>query len=798
MRKKRFKNIDKKKKYFINISILIVAAVITTFVFVMLNTMIEWNILSRVTDESKFLASQQGELINKLMNEQFDKATTISSMVENGLSFSDEKNHAVLKQIVEKNKLCMLAYADAGGDVVTYQGETIGNIKDRTYFNDVITGKKENVCQYLPTTGFGNDPRVIFSTAVYQQHKIGGVLFFSKEITVLSESLFQQSMFGGNESSLIVDSNGNILVKNKHAKEKYKTAENIYEIYSPSEIGAHEFSGSKNGSMVLGKEKDMVLAYSAIGQNDWYLICLIDTDTARSTYAKNLISIQHSILFACGCYLLGIAYFMLLLAFQIKENKKKYQVYRNQYERILSLLEKMKCMILEYDIKTEKLTTNTLFDKAFGYGIEDNFFLRIQEYKRKHPEFDFDGLVRELKYAIENKVTTSFDSIYCENETTYKMLSIVMMPILNADGQVVNVLGSVRETSAEHHQLKEKVDMFTQIPGGTHRCYLSDPIHLDYAGEKLCKMLGYTVEEFDKKVGNNYTEIIVKEDRQKFIDFVNEASLSPGVRKCQYRVCCKNGDILSVLDTMESIRNDSGVMRGYSVVVDVSEYEKRQNIARQELEELEKKLEMVRVENSTSQMQPHFLYNALSSIREVVIQNPQYASDLIYDFMVYLRACIKTMQNGELISIFQEVDNIKAYTNIEIMRMGERLHVVYDIQSKDFEIAPLSIQPLVENAIRHGIYKRGTKGGTVWIQTETTKKYNVITIRDDGVGFDYQKVRDEVESGKRDSIGLDNAMFRLKKGLHAEVIIKSKIGVGTIVKINVPMDKGENGEGYSS
>lgn len=795
MKEKKADFADKKRIYLINISILIVAAVVAIIVFGILNTMIEWSIWGRVTDESKFLAAQQAELMSKLMDEQFSKASTISCMVENGLSFSDERDQAVLNQIVQKNELCMLAYADKNGDVTTYQGEVIGNIEDRAYFSDIISGKKEYVCQYLPTTGFGNEPRIIFSTAVYQQGEINGVLFFSKEITVLRDNLFQQSMFRGNESSLIINSEGDILVKNKHAEKEYAAAENIYDIYSGKEE-AHNFVGSDSGSMVIGAKKEMILSYSAVQKNDWYLVCLIKTDVARRTYAKNLVAIRRSIILASVCYLLGILYFISLIIFQIKDNEKRYQNYRNQYERILGLLEKMKCMVLEYDLKTEKLTTNSLFDNAFGYNIEDNFFLRIQEYKKKHPEFDFDGLVRELRYAINNKVTTSFDSIYCEEKSSYKMLSIVMMPIINSDGRVLNVLGSVRETSAEHRQLKEKVDMFNQIPGGTHRCYLSYPIHIDYTGEKLCKMLGYTEEEFEKEIGNDYTRVIVEEDKKKFTNFLYESADSPGVRKCQYKVCCKNGEILSVLDTMESIRNSSGIMYGYSVVVDVSEYDKRQNIIRQEMKQLEKNLEMMRIENSTSQMQPHFLYNALSSIREVIIQDPQYASDLLYDFTVYLRACIRTMQNGDLISILQEIDNIRAYTNIEKMRMGDRLNVLFDIQSEEFEIVPLSIQPLVENAIRHGIFKRGTKGGTVRIETKTLMKYNVITVSDDGVGFDYQKIRNEVENGKRDSIGLDNAMYRLKKRLNAKVVTNSEMGKGTVIKISIPRETEENSESY--
>lgn len=363
------------------------------------------------------------------------------------------------------------------------------------------------------------------------------------------------------------------------------------------------------------------------------------------------------------------------------------------------------------------------------------------------------------------------------------------MPVVEEHQQVTNVLACVRETSDEHTQLKEMADMFTQIPGGTYRSYLSEPIHLDYAGENLCKMLGYTVEEFYDLSDRPYLKVIVPEDQEKYRSFVRAAAAHPGVRSCAYRVYCKDGKILSVLDKMESIKNDSGIMYGYSVVVDTPEYAKRQNIARQELEQLKQNLEMMRVQNSTSQMQPHFLYNALASIREIVLLDPQYASDLICDFTTYLRACIRTMQNGDLIPIRQEIDNIKAYANIEKMRMGKRLNVVYDIKAEDFQIVPLSIQPLVENAIRHGIYQRGRQGGTVTVRTESLSEYDLITVEDDGVGFDYQKVRDEVERGERDSIGLDNVIFRLKKQLNADVVINSELGAGTVITVRVPRER---------
>lgn len=794
--KKRKEFIDR-KKCMISILMVILTAIIVCFIGKVLNQTMKENVVSRVTDESEFLAKQQAELINKLLEEQYDKADTMSQMIEEGLSFYEEKNQPILKAFVDKNRLCMLGYADKNGEVINYKGERMGSISDRAYFSDIITGKKKFVCQYLSSTKAGDEPRIIFSTAVCRDGKREGVVFFSKEKEVLKENLFQQSMFEKKESCLIVDGKGNILVKNKRAEERYKSVDNIEDVYF-TKRPINEFKGTKSGSMLCGRNKEQVLSYSTIEYNGWYLICIIDANMARYEYAENLVSIQKSILISSGLSVLLVCCVLMLIIMQIKKDEKTYKEYKMQYERIVSLLQKTKCMIMEYDIKSGKLTPNVLFEQMFGYGVKDDFFERIPEMKVAHPEFDFDGLLRALKYAIEHKVTTSFDGIYCPDRFTYRMLSIVMMPLQRGDGQVTNILGSIRETSMEHKQLKEKVDMVDQIPGGTYRYHLCGPHYLEYAGEKLCKMLGYTVEEFLEIVGTQYEKIIIEEDREQYKEFLKEASLTEGVRRCQYKIRCKNGDILAVLDTMESIRNGAGVMHGYSVVVDISEYIKRQNIIRQEIKQMEQNLEMMRINNSASQMQPHFLYNALSSIREVVLTDPEYASDLIYDFTVYLRACIKTMQSGDLISMDQELDNIRAYTNIEKMRMGDRLHVVFDIQAEDFKIAPLSIQPLVENAIRHGIFKRGMQGGTVTIKTETSLESNVIIIKDDGVGFDYQKVRNEVESGKRDSIGLDNAMFRLKKRLNADIMINSEIGKGTVVKISVPRERGQQNESHNS
>ena len=217
------------------------------------------------------------------------------------------------------------------------------------------------------------------------------------------------------------------------------------------------------------------------------------------------------------------------------------------------------------------------------------------------------------------------------------------------------------------------------------------------------------------------------------------------------------------------------------------------------LEKLEIQLNEARIKISIGQMQPHFLYNALASIREVVLENPEYAADLIFDFTTHLRACIKSMASEEMISFSQEIENIKAYVNIEKMRFGDKMKVQYDIQECDFQIVPLSIQPLVENAIRHGLYERGNQWrGIVNICSYRQEDEIIIMIEDNGVGFDVEKIAKEIKCHERDSTGLQNLIFRFENLMNATVNIESVIGIGTKVTVKIPV-KGEknNASDYS-
>ena len=123
------------------------------------------------------------------------------------------------------------------------------------------------------------------------------------------------------------------------------------------------------------------------------------------------------------------------------------------------------------------------------------------------------------------------------------------------------------------------------------------------------------------------------------------------------------------------------------------------------------RLQESQLELMMGQIQPHFIFNTLSSIRTLVMVDPPIAYDMIYDFSNYLRANVDNVTNLEGIPFASEVSHIKSYVNIEKVRFGDRLSMEYDIQIDSFIVPPLSIQPLVENAIKHGVCRK-PEGGT--------------------------------------------------------------------------------------
>lgn len=195
-------------------------------------------------------------------------------------------------------------------------------------------------------------------------------------------------------------------------------------------------------------------------------------------------------------------------------------------------------------------------------------------------------------------------------------------------------------------------------------------------------------------------------------------------------------------------------------------------------QKLEKELEESRISIMLSQIQPHFIFNVLGTLRGLCRENPDQAWRGLGDFSNYLRGNMNALTNAKFIPFETELRHIEAYLRLEQMRMCENLSVVYDIQEKDFMIPPLTIQPLVENAVKHGILNKAG-GGTIIIHSRRENRKIIISVEDNGVGFDAQKPYGVFN--KQEHIGLKNVQNRVEKMLSGTLRIHSEAYRGTTV-----------------
>lgn len=207
---------------------------------------------------------------------------------------------------------------------------------------------------------------------------------------------------------------------------------------------------------------------------------------------------------------------------------------------------------------------------------------------------------------------------------------------------------------------------------------------------------------------------------------------------------------------------------------------KREN----ELIVTEKKLYEAQVSIMVSQIQPHFMYNALGSIAMMCRIDPDTAQKAIITFSKYLRGNMDSLRRTESVPFEQELEHLKKYLYIEKLRFGDMLNIEYDIQATEFVLPQLSIQPLVENAVKHGV-GMAENGGTVTISSMETDAAFEIIITDDGVGFDTSA--NQKDDG-RSHIGMENTRRRIKEMCGGEVKIVSEIGKGTMATVILPKE----------
>jgi len=184
-----------------------------------------------------------------------------------------------------------------------------------------------------------------------------------------------------------------------------------------------------------------------------------------------------------------------------------------------------------------------------------------------------------------------------------------------------------------------------------------------------------------------------------------------------------------------------------------------------------------------SQIQPHFLYNVLTTISNLCVTDPEEAEETTILFSQYLRTNLDSLRNTEPVPFGTELGHIKTYVELEKKRFGDKLNVEFDCQETAFMVPSLGLQPIVENSIKHGIRGKDSPGHLKITSRKTDEGY-VVVISDDGVGFD--PTAPAKEDG-RSHVGMNNVRSRLKNMCGATMKTISSPGCGCTTTIVFPL-----------
>ena len=189
-----------------------------------------------------------------------------------------------------------------------------------------------------------------------------------------------------------------------------------------------------------------------------------------------------------------------------------------------------------------------------------------------------------------------------------------------------------------------------------------------------------------------------------------------------------------------------------------------------------------------AQISPHFIYNALTAIASFITTEPARTRELVLEFADFTRYSFR--RQGEFTTLTEELRSIHSYLELERARFGDRLQVVLRIAPETLAtvIPFLSVQPIVENAVRHGL-EPGERGGSIRIEARDDATHTEILVEDDGVGMDPEALRTLLNTeGDGAHVGIRNVDLRLRQlyGPAGGLVVETNTGAGTLVRMRVP------------
>lgn len=199
--------------------------------------------------------------------------------------------------------------------------------------------------------------------------------------------------------------------------------------------------------------------------------------------------------------------------------------------------------------------------------------------------------------------------------------------------------------------------------------------------------------------------------------------------------------------------------------------EQREGVAKKELENSQLKNDIL-----LAQIRPHFLFNALTTIKHLIKTDPEKADEAMTKYTAYLRHNMDSIIKSDTVPFDEELEHVKGYLEIQKLRFGDELEIECDVKYTDFKIPTLTLLPLVENAITYGTRRNEDRTGKVRISSEKFDDRIEVTVEDDGPGFVPEALPDDRQ---RSHVGLQNVKSRIESVSGGKLIIDSEPGKGT-------------------
>lgn len=218
-----------------------------------------------------------------------------------------------------------------------------------------------------------------------------------------------------------------------------------------------------------------------------------------------------------------------------------------------------------------------------------------------------------------------------------------------------------------------------------------------------------------------------------------------------------------------------GILLYYNYLLSIHQTRTHEALAEQRVQIERDKIQMLQL-----QIHPHFIFNSLHVIKSLIRRDPERAMDALIDFSDYLRSHIDVIRSDRLIPFSSELEHLQAYLALELADGIRNIQVEYQLEETEFLIPALAVQPIVENAIRHGL---GSRGGVVRLSTCRSGEDYLITVEDNGAGMGASTSQERQWLG----VGIENVRTRLKMQCGGSLSYRTS-PEGTVAVIRIPAD----------